>query len=296
MNKKIRTIIKNILPNKILSKYTELISLKYRIEALESEMKNMWLTERLKSPSQKQQLKLKEFKIYSQGGEDGVINYIFSKIGTKNKKFIEFGVEDGKECNTANLSMNFDWNGLLIEGDRQDASDARKFYKDKPVKVVNSFVTKENINKLFSENEITGEIDLLSIDIDGNDYWVWDAINVVNPRVVIIEYNSSFGDDKSISIKYDPSFERFKVHDDGLYYGASLSALTHLAKKKGYILVGCGSGGINAFFVRSDVAKGKLKELSVEEAFYKNNERLKRFGNIQQQFNLIKHLDFEKIN
>jgi len=164
---------------------------------------------------------------------------------------------------------------------------------NKPVKIVNHFITKENINKIFEENDMTGEIDLLSIDIDGNDYWIWKAINVVKPRVVVIEYNSAFGN-KSITIKYDSNFRRSIKHKTSLYFGASLSALTKLAKEKGYILVGRCSEGVNAFFVRKDVVKRKFKEISPIETFYEN-EGMTKFGNPEKQFDSIKHLKFEKI-
>ena len=143
-------------------------------------------------------LNKRELKIYSQHGEDGIILYIFSQIGMKNGTFVEFGIEDGRECNTANLSVNFGWNGLLMEIDPRYVKQAQAYYTDllkdraSDVKIIECKVTMENINQVLVENEMEGEIDLLSIDIDGNDYWVWKAINVINPRLVVIEYNATF--------------------------------------------------------------------------------------------------------
>lgn len=284
----IKNLIRPLIPGSLLTKYRDVMLCNERIKVLEDQARNNWLLDRTEG-NQKDLLRRNEFKIFSQTGEDGIIDHIFSKIGTKNKTFVEFGIQDGRECNTANLSLNFNWKGLLIEGDKKHATRAKSHYAGKPVKVVNAFITKDNINKIISENGITGEIDLLSIDIDGNDYWVWKEINAINPRVVVIEYNSSLGH-RPIAVKYAPDFERFKAHKSGLYYGASLSALTKLGKSKGYSLVGCCSTGFNAFYVRKDAAKNKLAELSPEEAFY--IERKDR--SLDKQFEEIKHLKFEE--
>jgi len=155
-------------------------------------------------------------------------------------------------------------------------------------------ITAENINEVLLANSQAREIDLLSIDIDGNDYWVWEAITAIEPRVVIIEYNASFDSDKSLAVKYDPNFDRHEKHMSGWYHGASLMALTKLANAKGYILVGCESQGVNAFFVRKDIATGKIFEVSVKESFYPHLSRMNK-ANTSQQFDCIKHLAFESI-
>ncbi len=297
MNKmgKLKNITKKILPSFLLKNYREMHSFNWRISEIENQIRNRWLLEKLPNINdQKLAFKLNEFKIFSQTGEDGIINYIFSKIGVKNKTFVEFGIQDGKECNTANLSLNFGWNGLLIEGDKIFAKKAKEYYSGKPVTVVNAFVTKDNINKILSENGIKGEIDLLCIDIDGNDYWVWKEIDSIKPRVIVAEYNSVFGN-KPITIKYKPDFERLKEHKSGLYFGASLSALAKLGKEKGYILAGCCSYGFNAFFIRKDIAKNKFSEMAPEKVFYEDVGNIKMFGDLEKQFNKIKNLEFEHI-
>ena len=240
-------------------------------------------------------LTLVEAKVYSQHGEDGVIAYLFSKIGATNRRFIEFGVEDGRECNTANLSLHFGWSGLLIEGDADSAARARAYYnrvlrsdRDR-VQVAHSFITAENINTLFEAHGMAGEIDFLSVDIDGADYWVWKAITVVAPRVVCVEYNSSFGPERSVTVAYDPAFERYRYHPSGLYYGASLTALTKLAREKGYILAGCESQGVNAFFVRADAAQNRIAEITPEAAFIPQRSRHEH-GSVEEQFRVIQHL------
>lgn len=244
--------------------------------------------------------KINERKFYSQNGEDGLILYIFSKIDAPCKTFIEFGIEDGTECNSANLAINFGWKGLLIDGEPHLVEKAKKFYhtrhKISPerVKIVSEFLTTENINRVFVENGFSGEIDLLSIDIDGNDYWIWQSITSIQPRLVVIEYNASFGNDRAITIKYEPDFDRYKKHPSGWYHGASLKALVKLAHQKGYILAGCDSAGANAFFVRKDVAQDKIQEIPPEQAFYPSAPRL-RIASQEEQFKAIAHLGFVEV-
>jgi len=284
-----KKLLKKLIPGCVLNFYRKVNMSDYKIKYLEEEIKNRWLNERAEeSKNQKENFRRKEFKIFSQTGEDGVIDYIFKKIGVKNKKFVEIGIEDGRECNTANLSLNFGWSGLLIEANKSDAEKAKKYYLGKPVKVINSFVKKENINEILKRENILGEIDLLSIDIDGNDYWIWETINEISPRVVIVEYNSTLRG-RDITIKYNPAFSRFTKEKTGYYYGTSLSALTKLAEKKGYALVACNSLGFNSFFVKKSELKG-LKKLSPEEADYKgiSDEEVKK------RFEKIKHLPFQK--
>jgi hypothetical protein len=131
---------------------------------------------------------------------------------------------------------------------------------------VAAFIDADNINQLIGDNGFRGEIGLLSVDIDGNDYWVWDRINVVNPIIVVAEYNSVFGPDHAVTIPYDPGFVRGKAHHSHLYWGASLKALSLVAERKGYALVGSNSAGNNAFFVRRDRLNG-MKELTPEVAY-----------------------------
>jgi hypothetical protein len=250
--------------------------------------------------SPKNELNAREFKLYSQYGEDGILLYIFSKIGTINRRFVEFGIQDGRECNSANLSLNFGWEGLVMEADENFFNTAKKYYQKMlgqqadRVKFDRCLVTAENINEKLVNNGIKGEIDLLSIDIDSNDYWVWKAISVISPRVVVVEYNASLGDEAALTVKYEPVFDRFEKHPTGFYHGASLAAFTQLAKVKGYRLVGCDSYGVNAFFVREDVAADKLAEVTVKEAYYPSYIRVQRYSQ-QEQWEIVKSLNFEEV-
>ena len=215
-------------------------------------------------------------KIYSQNEEDGIILYILKHIGIKTKKFIEIGIENGSECNTTNLLKNFGWSGLQIEGNKKFYQDAKIKIKEmltekiKKLKLLNVFVTKKNINQILRKNSFDKEIDLLSIDIDGNDFWIWKAIRSIKPRIVIIEYNSFFGPNKSATIKYNPKFN-WDHRNKRCYYGASLKALEKLGKKKKYSLVGVDKNGVNAFFIRNDLArKINLRSKKVEDVYLDN--------------------------
>lgn len=301
---RVKKVIKKILPRKIFETIRDSVYPE-KINVLEDRLSSLFLTHyrNVAAPnlSQKVAIRDAEFKVYSKHGNDGILAYIFSKIGTTHHTFVEMGVEDGRECNTTNLSLNLGWSGLMIDANREWIESARAFFKEKlgsradNVKMKAGFVTAENINQLIADEGVNGEIDLLSIDIDSNDYWVWHAINVVNPRVVVVEYNASMGLEP-VTIKYDPDFHYQGTHQKySLYYGASLSALAKLGKEKGYILVGCDLHGHDAFFVRNDAAKGKLIELSAEEAFYPNPYTLAKFGSVEDQFKQIKHLDLVQI-
>ena len=199
-----------------------------------------------------------EYRVYSQNGEDGIIAEIFNRIGTTNKFFVEFGAGSGVENNTAFLLIK-GWSGLWIEGDRSHFKTINQkfgFLLGTSLKAVNTIVKAENIESILQENRVPQEFDLLSIDIDGNDFWVWNAISWFKPRVVIIEHNAIFPPDIDWVIKYNPNF---KYNRYTSFFGASLKALEKLGTKKGYTLVACESKGINAFFVRSDLIADKFK-------------------------------------
>ncbi len=180
-------------------------------------------------------LRSHESGVYSQCGEDGVIRRIFECIGTTNRYFVEFGAQDGRtKSNTAYLRIHLGWRGLLMEGNARLAGPA----------VRREFVTAENVNRLFARYGVPASFDLLSIDIDGNDYWVWRAL-CYRPRVVVIEYNIFFPPDDAKAIRYDAGH----VWDETRYHGASLAALRKLGEAKGYALVCTESWAPNAFFV-----------------------------------------------
>jgi hypothetical protein len=207
------------------------------------------------------------FKAFSQHGEDGMLQEIFSRIGTTNKRFVEFGVEDGLECNT-HLLLYSGWNGLWIEGNASWAAKIRNVFVDPLssgfLKLEECFITAENINDTISGAQLSGEIDILSIDIDGNDYHVCRAIAAVSPRVIVAEYNASFPP----PIEWIKSYEPTYVWDRSMYFGASLAAYTAMLADKGFTLVGTDLCGANAFFVRSDLVRDRFAEVGDVAALY----------------------------
>jgi hypothetical protein len=210
-----------------------------------------------------------EFKVFYQWGEDGIIQYLTRTLDIKNKTFIEFGVESFFEANCRFLMMKDNWSGFVIDGSSKNIRRLRNshFYWKYDINAETAFITKENINELLLRSDFDEDIGILSIDIDGNDYHVLEAISTFKPRILICEYNALFGADRKISIPYDPGFTRTKGHFSNLYWGASLPAFTHLAAQKGYALVGTNRVGSNAFYVRRDLLTENIQGRSVQDIF-----------------------------
>ena len=215
-----------------------------------------------------------EFQVFSQFGEDGIIQYLIHHIPISNKTFVELGVGNYEESNTRFLLMNNNWKGLIVNQGTEhleylQSEMGKSLRYLHQLEAVSSYITKKNVNEIISQTGIRGDIGLLSIDLDGVDYWIFEAITTISPRILIIEYDSVFGDTKAITVPYKDDFDRRVEHYSNLYFGASLKALCLLAKKKGYIFVGSNSAGNNAFFVRKDVARG-LPNLTTKQGYVKN--------------------------
>jgi hypothetical protein len=194
-------------------------------------------------------------KLYSQSDEDGIIAEIFRRIGTTIRVFVEFGAQTGAENNTR-LLLEQGWSGLWIEGLPDFAPVVRHVFAERiargQLKFIEQFVDRDNINGLIGGAGITGEIDFLSVDIDGNDYHVFEAIDVIRPRLVCLEHNHSYPPPVDWVMPYDPTY--YWDHTSGVAdYGASLVAMARLARQKGYELVGCGLYSPNGFYVRRDL-------------------------------------------
>jgi hypothetical protein len=232
----------------------------------------------LRQTQHAQSLNQAEFSVFSQWGEDGIIQYLIRHLPIEDRRFVEFGVQDYLESNTRFLAANDRWSGLVIDGDKEYVAriKAANFYWRSDVIAVPAFVTRDNINRIIGDAGFKGDIGLLSIDIDGNDYWVWEVIDVIDPRIVIIEYNSRFGPERAVTVPYDSTFVREKAHHSMIYYGASLAALASLGDRKGYALVGCNLAGNNAFFVRRDVLRSPLVPISAAAAFVPSRFRESR--------------------
>jgi hypothetical protein len=215
-----------------------------------------------------QSLEEVEFSVFSQWGDDGIIDWLCCQLPISSLRFVEFGVENYRESNTRFLLKRRNWSGLVIDSSLRHVRDIRQdsVSWQQDLQVVHHHVTAENINRLFEECQFTGRIGLLSIDIDGNDYWVWQAVEALDPDIVVCEYNAVFGDVNAITIPYDPAFDRTRAHFSNLYFGAGIRALESLASIKGYQLVGSNSAGNNAFFVRKELAGALATRIIDREA------------------------------
>jgi hypothetical protein len=198
-----------------------------------------------------------EFSAFSQNGEDGIIEEIFNRIGVVNQFFVEFGSSNGIETNSTYLLYK-GWNGVFIDGSQENINTINKncanVISQGRLKTFCSFITAENIENLFENAGVPKELDFLSIDIDGNDYHVWNAIKVYYPRVVCIEYNAIFRPGCEFVIPYEAT----AIWDKSSHFGASIESLCKLGIQKGYKLVACCFAGVNAFFVREDLIRDKF--------------------------------------
>jgi Methyltransferase domain len=216
-----------------------------------------------------------EFRCFSQNGEDGILLYIFSILGTTNRCVVEICAGDGIECNSANLIVNHGWYGLLFDADEQNIIRGSEFYLkcqdtfSAPPTLVAAWITAENVNSLILENGFAGDIDLLSLDMDGMDYWVWRAIQCISPRVIILEFNPAWGPERAVAVPYQADF-RIDYSRRPLYAGASLPAFVKLGREKGYRFVGTQRLGFNALFVRSGLGEDLLPEITPTQCFQRH--------------------------
>jgi hypothetical protein len=196
----------------------------------------------------------KEFRVFSQWGDDGIIQFLIHELQVDNETFIEFGVGNYFESNTHFLLVNNNWSGFIIDGSQKcmDIVKNNSFFWRYDLNLKTAFIDKENINDLLGYSNFSN-IGLLHIDLDGNDYWILDSLDMdkYNPDILILEYNSNFGPDRKITVPYDPLFSCIDAHFSGQYFGASLSALEELAKEKEYYFIGCNSAGNNAYFLKN---------------------------------------------
>jgi len=205
------------------------------------------------------------FKVFSQWGEDGILQFLIREVAPVNRTFIEFGVEDFTESNCRFLMMKDHWKGFVVDGSKKNIHRLRNsyFFWRYDLKAVEAFITRETINELLGSSEMDRDLGILSVDIDGNDFHVLEAIDAFRPRILVCEYNPIFGHDRSLSVPYRADFQRTRAHYSNLYWGASLPAFQFWAGRNGYRFVGTNDAGNNAFFVRSDVMTDALDHLSV---------------------------------
>jgi len=292
---------------KKIMKYVSLIrSIDQRLYRVENAIGRIESRQSMQNPSR--DIREHEFQVYSQWAEDGIIQYLIKRVRIENEIFVEFGIENYTESNTRFLLQNNNWSGLVLDCSDEHINYVRndpKIYWKYNLKAERAFITRDNINSLIKNNGISGNIGLLSIDIGGNDYWVWQAIDCISPSIVICEYNHIFGPKHKVVVPYDSNFNRTRAHYSNLYSGASIAALDHLARQKGYVLVAGNTNGNNAFFVRgellNDLTPKAPSEVYVQANFRESrNEKGKlTFLSFAERKNLIGdmevyNLDFDK--
>ena len=225
---------------------------------LQLELQSFWKSQ-LALPRYQDPKRLVQFghKVFSQNDEDGIIQEILNRIGCASETFVEFGVGDGTQCNSLFLLLQR-WKGVWIEKDADAAQKISQRFKrlvdGNLLSVKNELVSRDNIDGLLQEACKGVDPDVLSIDIDFNDYWIWKSIESIRPRLVVIEYNSAWMPPLSVTVPYTEG----APWNGSNYFGASLAALAKLGKQKGYSLVGCCFAGVNAFMVRDDLLKDRF--------------------------------------
>lgn len=240
------------------------------------------------------------FNVFTVTNEDGVFHYIFSTIGFTNRKCVDIGAGAVKGSSVANLIVHQGFKALLVDGDTQSLENARRYYSGKmdnfilQPEIVCSMVTAENINQILESNKFTGELDLLCLDIDGVDYWIWKAIQVVQPRLVMVEFQDLLGADRAWTIPYNPKFyaRDYPVNKDiNNYCGASLQAFVNLGREKGYRLIGVNKSGWNAFFMRNGIGEGIFPERTARECFGTEWNKY----SAENRFPLVKDMPWEEV-
>lgn len=238
----------------------------------------------------------KGFRVNSQFEEDGLLLYVFSKIGFTNRKGAEFCCGNGKECILANFVLYHGFYALLVDGDDGNIKAAREYFASHPNSLLTEpivkkyWVTKDNINAILTENDFTGELDLLSIDLDGLQYYVFNEITAANARVIVFESNNALPKDLAITIPYD---EKFYMNDgkyDPEFRSVSHKATIKLMQSKGYRLIGSHRHGFNLIFLRNDIGIDLFPEVSFEryyETFHSKNR--------QKVWNKVKDLPWVKV-
>ncbi len=235
------------------------------------------------------------FRCYSQFEEDGIILYVLSTIGFKTKTVVEICCGTGEECMASNLILNHGFQGFLFDGDEYNIARANAFFKGKkdclltPPHLKQAWITRDNVNDLLRESGASGEVDLLSLDIDGNDYYIWEAITEISPRLCIFETHNIIPGDLSITIPYEPRFNWEKDGNED-FRSVSLLAMTKLSEKKGYRLIGGHKHGFNVLFLRDDIGPDAFPRVSIDEIHDNLWTRIQR-----ERWKLVKDMKWVQI-
>jgi hypothetical protein len=238
------------------------------------------------------------FGVYSQFEEDGIILYVLSMIGFKSKRVVEMCCGSGDECMATNLILNHGFDGYLFDGNKDNISRAESFFHSKKDCLLYSpflthrWITVANVNELLIKSGSAGEVDLFSLDMDGNDYWIWNAINAINPRLLVFETHDIIPSDKSLTIKYQENFDcRSKIGHEQDYRSVSLLAMQTLCKERGYRMIGAHRHGFNVFFLRQDEGIDVFPEVTIEEV---HNNYWTRWGQTHR-WPLVKDMAWQEV-
>lgn len=302
MKQWLRSVLRFAVPPGLLNRFNAIYGIEKRLLELESRIARLGklavharYPELFADPPD-----TNEFGIFSQNGEDGILLDILSQLRDVPRRSAEIGVQTGWECNTAILAWVLGWDVLMIEADPLCAAAAQtratsiSRSEGNRVEIAPHWVTTSNINRILENHHFVGRIGVLSIDVDGVDYWLWKAIRAVNADVVVIEYNATLGEERSITVPYDPRFESRKFHPDGYYGGASLLALERLGISLGYSLVAVDTMGVNAFFIHESKRPASLPVRTARQ-LYRPHALRARVRTTRQQWDEIAHLPFETV-
>jgi hypothetical protein len=238
----------------------------------------------------------KGFRVNSQFEEDGLLLYVFSKIGFTNRKGAEFCCGTGKECVLANFILYHGFYALLVDGDDYNVSEANRYFASHPNMVLvpplvkKYWIKKDNINEILSSNSFAGELDLLSIDLDGVQYHVFKELTVTNARVIVFESNNVLPVDRSITVPYADDFNAFGGKYDSEFRSVSHMATVKLMKSKGYRLIGAHRHGFNLIFLRNDIAPDIFPEVDYRQ-YYQTIHSLNR----QPAWNKVANLPWQEV-
>ena len=238
---------------------------------VQMQMREMWA--RMWAEGRPPTLRDAGFRAFSQTDEDGILLWLFTALDIAQGTAVELCCGDGIECNVANLVVNHGWRALMVDGDERNVADARLFHETNrdsgrwPPTVAHAWVTAEGVNDLCRANGFHGEVELLSLDLDGVDWWVWRALTDVRPKVVVAEYQAHLGPDAALTVPYDPAFKATWRDRACVHGGASLAALVKLGREKGYRLIGHNALCFNAFFLREDLLPEVFPEIPARACF-----------------------------
>jgi hypothetical protein len=230
------------------------------------------------------------FQNFSEFEEDGVLLYLFTILGTTNRTVVEIASQDGRICMASNLIVHHRWTGHLYDGDPIHVRSGQRFFAKHPAtrsfppKLSARWFDRRIINDVLREDGVPPEIDLLSLDLDGIDLYLWDALTWTRPRVLICEFNNVVPIDRALTVPYEAAFKfSDRPPAEHLFRSASLKAYQHVSAAKGYRYIGCNALGFNAYFLRNDVGANEFAAAdpqNVDELAFTKETRAKNWPQI----------------